>query len=919
MMGVESLQLVNYGHFRDVTVKFGEGLTVVYGRNEAGKSTLLDGLTDFLWGIARNRHPRNYGGLPKSMSLVGQVSVDGEQTTTYRRRLADLLNADGAKVPAPWGEPSDKDMWRHGFGLDHARLLAGGETIVAGDDDPAGIEFLAETGIDIDAVRYAIESRRDQLFKPHGGAKNVEARRLIDHIHEVEQAIEKQLSSAAEVVELRAALARLEEELVAAAAVEKDFDTRLARTTELSRCHHNGARLRDAQRVLEQIRASGRCLSRDEVAKLEAAIAQREQSRTDQQASETAFATLHEKEQRLAPNTDLLNQGATIDALVQQVESRTQDLALMTGEQVAAASADVRACLGVLGMPGADVEAEYRQVLLSSDRIEQLDRVAGEVQSVHDARATQQRRVDDARAQLADAATSESSQADTTLDDARARRDEAWHRVRDPWLSGEFPEADIRVQLARDVDTGIATADMVAESQAESLAAAAEARGTRTTLAATLATEEKNLADYSDAEALITAQWVALVEETGLQVGTDPGAWRVRSGNVKNLQAAWESWQKLAVAAKTSAERFATFETGVAEIAKVLTDAGEEPLANLERLRLELLGARKAASTLEEVAEQQFAAQESMAAATGLRTQAETEIAAIAGEDDPADLVDRSLGLHKQEDSVKQLLATLRDQKNPDSDLEVLLAELALTDVLTLAQQAESLEDDREAAKAKRLDLSTERGAVRTKLDDVEARESVAELKAEREELIGALREAVDEYRNLYIQGAILDAYRESLTTESGTGILEVAGEFLSRLTEGRYTGFAIVTDGQKRVLRIESRVDAGCDVDEVSTSELSTGTEYQVYFALRLAGIAAKQRDRVEAGQPTLPVVLDDVLLAYDDFRTSSALALLAELGREFQIVLLTHSRSVLADAQELAGVATVELPGPVAVALTG
>lgn len=917
MMGIESLQLVKYGHFHDVTVQFGEGLTVVYGRNEAGKSTLLDGLTDFLWGIARSGHPRKYGGPPKTMSLVGQVSVDGEQMT-YRRRLADLLDAEGSKVLAPWGEPSDKDMWRHGFGLDHVRLLAGGETIVAGDDDPAGIEFLAETGIDIDAVRSAIKARMDDLFKSRRGA-GCEVRRLIDHIREVEQAIAKQLSSAAEVVELRAALAHIEEELVAAAAVEKDVDTRLARTSELLRCHDNAARLRDAQKVLEQIRKSGRCLSRDEVARLEAAIAQRDKSRTSQQAADTALAMLHEKEQRLAPNTDLLNQGATIDALVQQVESRTHDLALMTGEQVAAASADVRACLGALGMPGEDVEAEYRRVLLSSDRIEQLDRVAGEVQSAHDSRATQQRRVDDARRQMAEAATSESGQADTTLDDARARRDEAWHRVRDPWLSGELPEADSRVQLASDVDTGIATADMVAESQAESLAAAAEARGTRTTLAATLATEEKNLADCSDAEDLITAQWVALVEETGLQVGTDPAAWRVRSAHVMKLQAAWENWQKLAGAADASAKRYAEFEAGVAKVAEVLTDAGEEPFATLERLRLELLGARKAASTLEEVAEQQFAARESMAAATGLRTQAEAEIAAIADEDDPADLVERSAALHQQEDSLKQLLATLRDQKSPDSDLEVLLAELALTDVLTLTQQAESLKEDREAAKAKRLDHSSERGAVRTKLDDVEARESVAELTAEREELIGALREAVDEYRNLYIQGAILDAYREGLANESGTGILEVAGGFLSRLTEGRYTGFAIVTDGQKRVLRIESRVDAGGGVDEVKTSELSTGTEYQVYFALRLAGIAAKQRDRVEAGQPTLPVVLDDVLLAYDDFRTSSALALLAELGREFQIVLLTHSRSVLTDAQELAGVATVELPGPVAVALAG
>ena len=59
MTRVKSLQLLNYGHFDDETVNFGEGLTVIYGPNEAGKSTLLDGLTDFLWGISS----RNIRGL----------------------------------------------------------------------------------------------------------------------------------------------------------------------------------------------------------------------------------------------------------------------------------------------------------------------------------------------------------------------------------------------------------------------------------------------------------------------------------------------------------------------------------------------------------------------------------------------------------------------------------------------------------------------------------------------------------------------------------------------------------------------------------------------------------------------------------------------------------------------------------------
>lgn len=912
MMQIDSLQLVKYGHFDDVTVRFGTGLTVVYGRNEAGKSTLLDGLTDFLWGIARNRHPRDFGGPPRTMSLVGHVSVEGAQMK-YRRRLADLLDIEGAKVPAPWGEPSDKEMWCNGFGLDHARLLAGGETIVAGDDDPAGIEFLAETGIDIEAVRSAIDDRRDQLFKPHAGAKKVRVRELTEQIRGVEGTIQDGMSSASEVVELRAALTRLEEELVAAAAVEKDFDTRLARTRELVRCHGNAARLREAERELEQIRASGRCLSRDKVASLKAAITQLGQSREDQQKAKTELDTLHGKEQLLAPNTDLLNQGVTIDELVQKVESGKQDLALITGDQVAEARADVQACLGALGMAGENLEDEYRRVLLSSDRIEQLDRVAREVESAHDSWATQQRRVEGARSQMAAAATSESGSVDTTLHETRTRRDEAWYRVRDPWLSGELPETDSREQLARDVDSGIASADMVAENQAESLAAAAELLGTRKALAATLAEEEKKLDDCSNAKDMVIARWVTLVEETGLLAGTDPAAWQVRSRHLQELQQAWDNWQRLAVAVTNAAERYATFEMGVAAVAEVLRDAGKEPFANLERFRLEWVAARTAVGNLKEIAEQQSAAQVSLTRAEIEQNQAKDEIVAIASDDDPAELVERSVALHQKEDLVKQFLTTLRDQKNPDSDLEVLLAELARTDEATLTQQQELLKEKLGSANAKRLALSTDQGAIRTKLDDVEARKSVAELKAEREELIGQLREAVDEYRNLYIQGAILDAYRESLTNDSGTGILEAAGEFLNRLTEGRYTGFAIANDGPKRVLRIESRIDASGDVDEMKTSELSTGTEYQVYFALRLAGIAAKQRDRVATGQPTLPVVLDDVLLAYDDYRSKAALSLLTELGQQFQIVLLTHSRSVLAEAKKLAEVGTVELPSPV------
>ena len=79
------------------------------------------------------------------MELLGCVA-DEDRRETYRRRLDVLFDSDGEKIEVPWGEPTDKPMWQHGFGLDHARLLAGGKLIIDGDDDPAGIEFLAETG-----------------------------------------------------------------------------------------------------------------------------------------------------------------------------------------------------------------------------------------------------------------------------------------------------------------------------------------------------------------------------------------------------------------------------------------------------------------------------------------------------------------------------------------------------------------------------------------------------------------------------------------------------------------------------------------------------------------------------------------------------------------------------------------------------
>ena len=47
--------------------------------------------------------------------------------------------------------------------------------------------------------------------------------------------------------------------------------------------------------------------------------------------------------------------------------------------------------------------------------------------------------------------------------------------------------------------------------------------------------------------------------------------------------------------------------------------------------------------------------------------------------------------------------------------------------------------------------------------------------------------------------------------------------------------------------------------------------------------------------GNPSMPLVLDDILLTFDDARAAATLAALAELSRRTQVLLFTHHEHLL------------------------
>ena len=69
---------------------------------------------------------------------------------------------------------------------------------------------------------------------------------------------------------------------------------------------------------------------------------------------------------------------------------------------------------------------------------------------------------------------------------------------------------------------------------------------------------------------------------------------------------------------------------------------------------------------------------------------------------------------------------------------------------------------------------------------------------------------------------------------------------------------------------------------------KLSSGTRDQLYLALRLAVCKVL----LDQGDETVPIVLDDPFVNYDDRRAACGMKLLREIARERQVILLTCRR---------------------------
>jgi uncharacterized protein YhaN len=147
------------------------------------------------------------------------------------------------------------------------------------------------------------------------------------------------------------------------------------------------------------------------------------------------------------------------------------------------------------------------------------------------------------------------------------------------------------------------------------------------------------------------------------------------------------------------------------------------------------------------------------------------------------------------------------------------------------------------------------------------------------------LKECAQEWCKAKIALFMLDAAKSQYEETRQPGVLKAAKKVFSEITEGRYPQIIKPIDDDE--ILIENKTG-----DRKKVTEMSRGTREQLYLSMRLGLI-----EEYESRSEPLPIVMDDVLVNFDDPRKARVIEMLKQFAQSRQIIVLTCHKSSLQD----------------------
>ena len=470
-------------------------------------------------------------------------------------------------------------------------------------------------------------------------------------------------------------------------------------------------------------------------------------------------------------------------------------------------------------------------------------------------------------------------------------------------------ETELLKELRQHFENSEATYGVLSRQLTEAIDAAKTAKGERKVLAESIVTltrkrsrQETKVTETTKALESSRKRWTDILSEQRLN---DPGSTKAATAALKARCDARDTHQKIEGGNEiltTLVERIADFQKRLGDQRdKHLPDSPELDPKNPDltegRLWKLLENARKRQTKHDSLAEE----------IEDLETALKTKLIAIeAAEKEIEILVDEAKlesadGLsgaitqfEKRQELATKLDTTHRTLVNlaGSSPVEDLTAEASAATGHVLEVELDQLTPEIETLQHKRdeaRDVLKEEVEKRTELEKAKDGAIHAKQLAAHE----LARVVTDSQRFIRLQHAIafLKAQVEAYRDKSQGPMIKKTSEFFTTLTNCSFTGVAAQVDDKdsNRVNLVATRLTAEGTPDTLATTALSEGTRDQLYLALRLAAIDI----HLENHSP-MPLILDDILVTFDDERSESVLKVLKSLSKKTQVLIFTHHQHI-------------------------
>ncbi len=359
------------------------------------------------------------------------------------------------------------------------------------------------------------------------------------------------------------------------------------------------------------------------------------------------------------------------------------------------------------------------------------------------------------------------------------------------------------------------------------------------------------------------------------------------------------------------------WDTAQGELRNVIEISGEHmaSLEGINRLEVRLEAARnrqrdsnQASTCIEEITEELEGAEKALDNAMDERQEFLRRVVEATAEDLPPDealkrAVELQRILRKIQNAEEQL-----EMDHPDlAELQEEIHHLEEGNVDTSVLDEEEVEKSR----IRRDELQGEDGelqrlreegiGLQNEIENARGDVSVGELDGKIESIEEEIEDVCTQHDHLVLLGSVLREADRRFREKHQPDVLKRASEYLNTITSGRYTRIITLEDEDE-----EERwaVINKSGEDRPIAFPLSGGTLDQIYLAFRLAVI-----DHLDEGYEHLPLVLDEVLINWDDQRFETGVQILSSIAQKRQVFLFTCHDWIVKRIQDSTGASVINL----------